>query len=71
MMKVLIQVECDSCNQSFFFARASTCEPNAWRFNTSVLTAMLRQYDWRVEDKEHYCLDCWGEMGQSEEDSDF
>jgi hypothetical protein len=75
MLKALIQVVCDSCSQQFFFTRASTCEPNAWRFNTTVLTAMLQQYQWRVEGKEHYCLECWGEMGHLEEmvkhDPDF
>jgi hypothetical protein len=62
MLKALIQVQCDSCNQLFLFARTTACEPNALRFNTNVLMAMLREYQWTVENKEHYCLECWGEI---------
>jgi hypothetical protein len=71
MLKALIQAECDSCSQQFFFARASVCEPNAWHFNTTVLLAMLRQYDWKVEDKEHYCLEYWNEIAQPDQDLNF
>lgn len=72
MLKVMIMVNCDSCSQQFLFARTSLCDPNAWRFNTNVLMAMLQDYQWKVEDGglEHYCLECWGEINApSEEES--
>jgi len=62
MLKAMIMVLCDACGQQFLFGRTTACEPNAFRFNTNVLSAMLRDYDWRVEGKEHFCLECWGEI---------
>lgn len=65
MLKAMIMAICDSCGQQFLFARTTKCDSDAWRFNTIVLTAMLRDYHWTVEaqGEEHYCLECWHEIG--------
>lgn len=65
MLKVWMFIECDSCNEQFYFARGSTTDSN-WHHNALVLTQMVRQYDWVVQGKEHFCLECWGEICEME-----
>jgi hypothetical protein len=60
MLKALLLIECDSCNLQFFFARVSASEPDALRFNSTVLSAMILDYHWISSDdgKSHLCLNC-------------
>jgi hypothetical protein len=62
MLKLVIHVACDECGKRFFFARESDYTTDALRFNTTVLTAMLRDYDWEQldsgKDRQHFCQEC-------------
>jgi hypothetical protein len=62
MLKLLININCDECGQSFHFARHSEYNTDALSFNLNALSSMLSHYRWeRVKNKEnlyHYCSDC-------------
>ncbi len=72
MLKLVIHVHCDECNEQFQFARASAYTSEALSFNTSALTAMLSHYFWQTSEtrnnKFHYCPECFSNFYEMEEE---
>ena len=71
MLRLVIQIECDSCRETFMFARTSAYSADALHFNTSALSAMLPHAFWHLEKSEqdtfHFCQGCYIEFDQPEE----
>lgn len=68
MVKALIFIQCDDCDQHFFFARPSNFTTDALNFNVNVLTTMLGRYNWSELEKGklHVCDSCINEYASME-----
>ena len=65
MLKLLVQIQCDGCDQLFQFARVCEYGSNSISFNSKVLCTMLSDSFWSLinngNKQLHFCQGCYND----------